>query len=464
MPPVRTGIAACSAELVAGLRPEHEIDVYVDHVPGRSAGEGDSPHEFVWRHQQRPYDLTVYQLGNSSHHDYQWPYLFRYPGLAVLHDAHLHHARAAALLRTNRAADYRAEFRANHPDAHPDLAELAVAGFDNHLYYFSPMRRLVVAASRLTAVHTPALARQLKDEVPGAIVQAMRLGHGVAVSDAAARQARAKIRSALDIPPEATVFGVFGGLTPEKRLPQILDAFHALLPYSPGAHLLLAGASASHYDLQADVLARGLSLRHVQDGTGQKDARVTVTGYIEDEQALTDTIAATDIALNLRWPTAREMSGPWLRALAAGVPTVTLDLAHTSHIPSLDPRTWQRTGGSGPDAITVAIDVLDEDHSLRLAMRRLASDPGLRNRLSTAGRAYWEREHTVERMLEDYRRLLPVAAAGAAPSPELPAHLVTRGDQTLRDLLQDFGASIWSTLGLKAEGAVPRTFEPAPEP
>ena len=49
-------------------------------------------------------------------HDYLWPYLFRYPGLTVLHDAHLHHARAA-LLRTRRADDYRAEFAANHPGA-----------------------------------------------------------------------------------------------------------------------------------------------------------------------------------------------------------------------------------------------------------------------------------------------------------------------------------------------------------
>src|SRR4051794_17869194 len=111
MPPVRSGIAACSAELVAALRGEHEIDVFVDEpvvklaVTGGSAGPRLlSAHDFVWRHRARPYDLTIYQVGNSSHHDFLWPYLFRYPGLAVLHDAHLHHARAAALLRTRRAA------------------------------------------------------------------------------------------------------------------------------------------------------------------------------------------------------------------------------------------------------------------------------------------------------------------------------------------------------------------------
>ena len=134
-PPVRSGIAACSEDLVAALGRDHEIDCFVDNPLAGAGGRAGlrSAHEFVWRHARAPYDLTVYQLGNSSHHDYQWPYLFRYPGLAVLHDAHLHHARAAVLLRTGRVAHYRAEFAASHPGAAPDLAELAVAGFDSHL-------------------------------------------------------------------------------------------------------------------------------------------------------------------------------------------------------------------------------------------------------------------------------------------------------------------------------------------
>jgi glycosyltransferase involved in cell wall biosynthesis len=247
----------------------------------------------------------------------------------------------------------------------------------------------------------------------------------------------------LGISETAVVFGVFGGLTPEKRVPQILDAFRALLAYSPEVHLLLAGAPASHYDLQANV---GSDLgRHV-----------TMTGYIDSDAALTETIAATDVALNLRWPTAREMSGPWLRALAAGVATITIDLAHTVHVPSLDPRTWLPNGGPGPAPVTVAIDILDEDHSLRRAMRRLASDSALRATLAAAGREYWEREHSVERMLDDYRRLLPIAAAIPAPDPVLPPHMITDGDRVLRSLLQDFGAvesavRIWGTLGFGVE-------------
>ncbi|CAN5368404.1 hypothetical protein BH23ACI1_BH23ACI1_16990 [soil metagenome] len=428
--PIRSGIARDSEQLVAALGREHQIDCFVDEPVARNGGRAAghpllSAHEFVWRHQRDPYDLPVYQLGNSSHHDYQWPYLFRYPGLAVLHDAHLHHARAAALLRTGRTADYRAEFAANHPDVRLEMAELAVAGFDTPLYYLWPMTALVIRASRLTAVHTPVLAARLRESFPNSRIEAIRLGHGTHVSPAEAERARARVRTRYGIPTDAIVFGVFGALTPDKRVPQVLDAFAALRPYAPSARLLLAGAPAGHLDLAASVAARDLA------------PHVTLTGYLEDDSDLTDAIAASDVALNLRWPTAREMSGPWLRALAAGVPTVTTRLAHTTHVPSLDPRTWQPDQRNGPAPVTIAVDILDEGHSLRLALRRLALDPGLRGSLAQAGRTYWTSEHSVDRMVEDYQRILPLAADRPSPRPDLPAHLVTDGDRHLRGLVNE---------------------------
>lgn len=455
MPPVPSGIAACSAELVAALGAQHHIDVYGDESPVASAPGAGSAHNFVWRHRLQPYDLTVFQVGNSSHHDYMWPYLFRYPGLTVLHDAHLHHARAAALLRTRRAADYRAEFAANHPDANADLAELAVVGFDNHLYYSWPMTRLVIQASRLTAVHTAPVAHALREELPGAAVSSLRLAHGTRLTTAQARDARERVRVTYGIPRDAVVFGVLGGLTPEKRIPQILDAIREILPYAPTAHLLLAGAPARHYDVRADVRNRGL------------EAHTTITGYVESDHELTAHMAACDVSLNLRWPTAREMSGPWLRALAAGRPTIITDLAHLADVPSLDPRTWRPNNVAIRDSrfasrsdpsnrepraanrevnepVCVAIDILDEDHSLRLAMRRLASDPALRASLGTAGQRHWEQQHSMPRMLEDYGRILAEAAALPAPQVALPAHLVTDGDRLLKGTLTDFGVNpVW---------------------
>jgi hypothetical protein len=111
-----------------------------------------------------------------------------------------------------------------------------------------------------------------------------------------------------------------------------------------------------------------------------------------------------------------------------------MDLAHLTDVPSLDPRTWvTRVAESGErsaesDPVTVAIDILDEDHSLRLAMRRLATDAELRARIGAAGQRYWVREHSLEAMLDDYRRVLALAA-----------HLLDDGGGTLRTLSRELG-------------------------
>ena len=483
-------------------------------------------HDFPWRHRRQPYDLVVYQFGNSSHHDYQWAYALRYPGLVVLHDTHLHHARAAFLLRERRFDDYRAEFRWNHPEVDPAAAELAVAGFDSELYYEWAMVGSLLRTARLVAVHG-ALARhrvigrsgdraidesgnrgigesgdrviedqgnrvigrsgdraigESGDRVIDEKIVAIHLGHGELVHPERRARARREVRARYGIAQDAVVFGCFGGITPEKRVPQILAALAAIRPYAPDARLLLAGAEAAHYDVRAGIAAHGL------------EDRVTVTGYVNDDRDLTDHLAACDVSLNLRWPTAGETSGPWLRALAAGVATVITDLVHLGDVPSLDPRTWtlnpvavsmtddrwpmadsgfdrrsllsdatstaqapvrphigHRTSDIGhrtataPAPVAIAIDILDEDHSLRLAMRRLATDPALREQLGRAGQAYWQREHSIEVMIDDYVRLIGEAVSRPAGQPPdssdagVPAHLHDTGDRRLRALLGPFG-------------------------
>ena len=442
-PPARTGIAACSADLLGALAVDHDIDLYVDEplvqLTRAAARRGTHPaptsaHDFVWRHARDPYDLTVYQLGNSSHHDYQWPYLFRYPGLAVLHDAHLHHARAAALLRERRASHYRDEFAANAAEVSRDAAELAIAGFDSAMYYEWPFTHLVVRTSRATAVHSPVVRRWLRGEHPGATVEFVRLGHGTSIGpdEVAARGAAARAR--LGIPAGAILFGCFGGIAPEKRVPQILKAFEAVLAYVSSARLLLAGPVAPHYDLGADLARQPL-----------RD-RVVATGYVSDED-LTAGIAACDVTLNLRWPTAREISGPWLRCLAAGRPSIIVDLAQTSHVPALDPRTWTATGDGRAEPVSVAVDILDEEHSLRLAMRRLGTDAALRGRLGEAARRYWTEHHEQAGMVADYQRVLRQAASAPVLDVPLPAHL--RDDRTgaLAAMLAPFGVPApWSKI------------------
>ncbi|HUR21447.1 MAG TPA: glycosyltransferase family 4 protein [Vicinamibacterales bacterium] len=425
-PPQPSGIATCAADIVPALAAAgHGIDVFVDEalVPV-TKGEASPPasgeirvlgaHDFVWRHARAPYDLPIYQAGNSWAHGFIWPYLFQHPGLVVLHDARLHHARADALLSRRRTLDYRAEFAYNHPGVPDDAAELAIAGFDGAYYYHWPMRGAVMDASRLVATHSRGAVKLLRDAHPDRAVEYIALGHGVTSIDASA--ARRAFRSRTGIPDDALVFGVLGTAAPEKRIAQIIRAFASTRQWAADARLLFAG--------QVDPL---LPLDEMLDAFGIRDV-THVAGRLTDSQ-FDEAVVSCDVGLNLRWPTAREVSGPWLRMLSAGLPTVVVDAAHHVDVPTLDPRTWlcHAPGPLAPNpearAVAVGIDILDEDHSLRLALRRLGSDAALRLRLGAAARAYWESNHTVAAMAADYERAIALAQELAAPVVDLPAHL-----------------------------------------
>jgi len=383
-----------------------------------------SAHDFVWRHHRQQYDLVVYQLGNSTPHAFVWPYLLRYPGLVILHDARLHHSRGATLLTPASAAPYRSAFVSDHPDVSVDVAELAVSGFDGSYYFLWPMVRSAVLAARAVGVHTRGETRALQAAYPEALVDYVALGMGC--DERLPDEDRHEMRRDLGVPADGILFGVFGGLTADKRVPIVLQSIARLRQLGCRAHLLLAGRPDRHLDLPGRIADLDLA------------PHVTLAPDLDDA-SFERAIASVDVSLNLRWPTARETSGPWLQALAAGRPTVVIDLEQHAHVPALDPQTWTPRPGAGPrQAITVAIDILDEAHSLDLAVTRLARDPALRASLGRAARQYWEEEHTVLRMCADYEQLMRRTLERTTSGPTRPMVLADPLHHT-HELVRPFG-------------------------
>ena len=442
LPPERAGTAHYATELLPALARRHAIDVYAGRPPAAGAAPGGvdafGAHDFVWKQARNPYDLTVYQLGNAPCHEYIWAYLTHCPGLVVLHDHRLHQPRARALLASGRAGRYRTELAFDHPDAPPDAADLAIDGvLGDNLFHLWPLLGLPVAAARLVAVHGTRLAERLRRDYPNAAIEAIGLGVDDPLAGGVAPEAaRARGRARLGLAPDEIVFAALGSVTPEKRLPQILRALAAVRDVVPSARLVLAGAEADHYDVMRDAAACGVAHRVVR------------AGYVEDA-ALGDCLAASDVCLCLRWPSGGRTSASWLRCLAAGKPTIVTDLPHLDGIPALvTRRVWTPShlgADAGDEPIAVSIDLLDEDHSLAVAMRRLAADAGLRRRLGERGRAWWRARHRIDLMAEDYERVLALAAS--RPAPALPAALQPDGAARTRALLAPFDLSPASVFG-----------------
>jgi glycosyltransferase involved in cell wall biosynthesis len=445
--PDRSGIASYTADVLPLLEEAEQgssIDRFVDRpapgpTPSRPAAASAAPsapnvfsaHDFVWKQQRAPYDLVVYQLGNAHWHDYMWAYLAAYPGLVVLHDTRLHHARARHLLDQRRHDDYRREFRYDHPGAPPGVEEYAVEGLGGSIYYFWSMLPVVLRTARLVAVHNARIADGLRQEHPGIRVETIRMGVPSCLP-AASSAARARLRAGLRISDAATAFIALGHVTVEKRIEPILRTLQTLEAGGADVHLVLAGHAAGFPSLGALIDRLMLS------------GRVHVVGYVADDR-VADYLAAADACLCLRWPTAGETSASWLRALAAARPTIVSGLAQLADVPTIDATTGRISHASG-HPVAISVDLLDEENALLAAMTRLTRDPDERNALARAGQAFWSREHTLALMADDYKRVMREAASRPAPHvTDLPAHFTDDGSSLVRRLAQemDIEAGDW---------------------
>ena len=422
LPPAATGIADYSAEVIGLLAPRHSIDVFhdQDHVESerlpascRVARVAD----FLRRHHEHPYDVAVYQMGNATDHAFLYEPLSRVPGLLVLHDLVLHHARARMFLETPEAsayarnpasatlrqaaltslARYRDELACTYPDPADRLLDVQLGTVGRLLPYAYPLFQLPVLASRVTAVHNDFMADSIRTSLPEARLARIPMP---AFPTAVAPEEVAERRAALGLSPQHFVVGSYGLLTREKQIETVARAVSRAAASVPSIRLLLVGPVADRPRLDRLIEERGI-----------RD-KVVVTGRVPfSELALS--IAVADAVVHLRYPTARETSAALLRVLAQGRPTVISDLEHLGDIP-------------GDAVLRAHLD--DEEGGVTRALLRLADDRALRARLGRRAAEFVREAHSPDRCLEAYEATLREAAAGADPRPRaFPRHWPSPG-------------------------------------
>ena len=417
LPPAPTGIADYAAELLELLAPRHEIHLFQEQegVDAARLPPGATLHpasELVARHHQRPYDLAVYQLGNGRAHDFLYQVLSRVPGLLVLHDLVLHHARAAQFLESEAVRAWRREpssaaareaargpldaWRAELEYAYPGrgerLFEAHLGTVGDLLPYAYPLFRIPVEASRAVAVHNAFMAGAVRSEVSGTEVTCVPMPAAATPVDRSAVRA---LRARLGWGDDVVVVGVFGLLTREKRVETVARAVARAATRDARVRLLLVGPVPDARRLEADldrVGVRGLT---------------AVTGRVPFSDLATH-VEAADIVAHLRYPTARETSAALLRVLAQGRATVVSDMEHQAELPQ--------------DAV-VRVDVKDEAGELTRAILRLASDPGDRARLGAAASAHVRQAHAPSRVREAWEEALErTRGLPDPPLREWPVH------------------------------------------
>jgi glycosyltransferase involved in cell wall biosynthesis len=417
LPPVATGIADYAAELLELLGGAHELELFhgQDEVEAARLPEGAPVRpaaQLLDRHRERPFDLAVYQMGNGRAHDFLYDVVSRLPGLLVLHDLVLHHARAAQFLesepvrawRSDPASApareaarpsldaWRSELEYSYPGRGERLYEAHLGTVGDLLPYAYPLFRIPVEASRSVAVHNAFMADAIRAEVPGTEVALVPMP---AAAVAVAPTAVVALRTRLGFAPTDVVVGVFGLLTPEKRLETVARAVARAAALDPRLRLMLAGPPADAPRLESVLERHGLRGRAVATG------RVPLA-------ELPVHVEAADVVAHLRYPTARETSAALLRVLAQGRATVVSDLEHQADLPE--------------DAV-VRADVTDETGELTRAILRLAGDPAARARLGSRAAEHVRSAHSALRVRDAWRDALERARRRPDPRPGgWPAH------------------------------------------
>ena len=349
LPPARTGVADYAAALLAEMRRFGEV---APHAPG---------------------GVNLYHLGNNQLHRAIYQRALGRPGVAVLHDAVLHHFFLGSL---DQPA-YVEEFIYNYGTWSEDLARALWAGRARSAaeprYFAYPMLRRIAEASLAVVVHNPAAARMVREHAPAALVR--EIPHLLLPGEAPAYEAE-RLRRSWDAPAGAAIFGVFGHLRESKRIATVLRAFERVRRAAPGTRLLLAGEFASR-DLE-----RSFAARPAPPGL----IRIGRTGAARFAALL----SAADVCVNLRYPDAGETSGIVIRAMAAGKAVIVTSGEAASRFPEaacvrIDP------GPAEEDMLAETMLWLGQSRAARAAMGAAARDY-VRSAHSpeAAARLYWE--------------------------------------------------------------------------
>lgn len=360
LPPTRSGIADYAAEILPHLAARAEVEVL--EPPGWRAPE---PATWLAGLPRRPWDApapagshTLLHLGNNPYHLWLAKRLRRSAAVAVLHDTILHHLLVEEAAEDGDWRRFAVELAEAHGRAGAALAEARAWGYAGRLDPFLfPARSVYLRHATGVIVHTRAAERDVAASCPGLRVRRVPL----AVAEPSPGD-RAAWRSRLGLRPREFLLVHLGFLTPAKGLDVVLGALAVLRWLEVAVRLVTVGEGSEAGAFEAAVAAGGL-----------RDSVVT-WGYASEED-LGGILAAADLGLVPRYPTAGETSAAALRFFAAGRPVAVAGYGQFLELPR-------------EAALRIAPGTAGIADLVRL-VAHLAADAGARAAAGAAARRAW---------------------------------------------------------------------------
>lgn len=383
-PPQRSGIANYNALLIPHLDRELKIDLVTDGTYALEAPELTACHrvlsvdEFEAEQARHPYAHRLFHLGNSDFHPYMLPSLVRHGGTAVLHEIVMEGLGFLALKKD--LADHVGEL-------FPALSPL-VESQREQIQRLSPEARRRFNALLLLQgiaqhsdgilVHSNFAKEILNQGVPGLDCPVKNSALGISLPKLLTAREKSALRSSLELSKDRLICAFFGFMNPYKGVHDLLQCFEKI-SFKNKITIIFAGASAGidqeYFKTQQEKLT-------------SNGFEVIVPGYLSDAEFFAY-MDACDFSFVLRTHSIGESSGVLAHLLGKGIPAIVYDIGSFSEL---------------PDQAVFKVPLSDID-ALTHAITLLASDKDLRQRISTAARAYAETLHWPTRV-EDYLEIL----------------------------------------------------------
>lgn len=356
LPPIRSGVADYAAELLPHLVRMCPVEVVVPPgwVPPAPAAWLDGATVCGASDPSSSGLIPLLHVGNNPYHLWVLRRLRKYGGIVVLHDLVTHHL----LVEEAAADDDWQRFAAEVDGAHPGAGRAIVAarrwGVSGPLDPFLlPATAAVLRHAGGVIVHNRHAEESISRVCPRLPVLRVPLAcAALPVGD------RAAWRKRIGVGDDALIAIHLGFLTPAKGLGVILQALAALSELGVAVRLVVAGEGSETERL-------GVAIREA--GLGD---RVTLWGWA-NESDLGGLLAAADIGLVPRYPSAGETSAAVLRCLAAGTPVVVSGTRQFLEFPR-DAALRIPPGGAGIAELVRVLSALASSPGARIAAREAA--------------------------------------------------------------------------------------------
>ncbi len=385
--PMKTGIADYSEEMLPALSKYFDLDIYVDKK-SRPENKEIINNFNVIPYKEKSfnpgnYDEILYHMGNDyAAHAYIYKALLNNPGIVVLHDYVLQGFYAEKYEADGDFEAYRSRLIKYYGGDGKKIAD-SIARREAHPIWESeeslnyPLNEEIIAQAEGLIVHSDFVKNRIEKKTSRPVMKIPHHGHILKSFD------RNTIRSELGIEPEDILISSAGYINRNKRYTQILNALGRLKNLS----FLFAVA--------------GKDRGGILDNCSSRDCPPLLKLGHLDLPRLEEFIFASDICINLRYPTMGESSGALLRMMGYGRPVLVTDYGSYAEFP--DYTVIKITPG------------IDEEELIKRFVEALVKDKDFRTSIGREAAQYVKKECSIDKCAREYASFIQfIHAQGGA--------------------------------------------------